>query len=559
LVTRTLCQPTWCVTDTSAFLFALTGEREANAPFDSYDPPRPRRPCAVFHALGQATQHLLSTRLLAAQAHRLPPFTAALRLGALALLLLALLFCGAAPAAPPAEAPRPHDARTYQPTLESSFAAAPGLPATFRWAGILEGAAYRIEVPQRGWNGRLLMWAHGYVGRDPRLLVEEPIMRRYLIQHGFAWAASSYHKNHYDVRAGVEDTNALAQAFANLAAANGQLLSNPHKIYIAGASMGGHVAAAAVERETLARAHHRVPYAGVLSMCGVLGDSQLFDYFAAYALAALQLAGFPAQDYPVPGWDELVPAAQGRLWTNYPTQRTEQGRRLRDLAMNLSGGARPFFAEAFADFGMQESLWHARDATLDGVLNASVVDTRAVQYRFGDPAAPMTPEEAQFNDQIARARPAPDANRLRRDGLRWIPVLAGEFDVPVLTLHTLGDLYVPLLMEQIYRRRAQAHGRGRWLVQRVVRDVGHCAFTPAEASEAFADLVRWVDGGPTPAGDDVLDPKALAAPEAGCRFTRNLGGSSDSPMSAARAAAQAHYPTCSAAPSASRTEDPSPR
>src|SRR4051794_41099770 len=42
------------------------------------------------------------------------------------------------------------------------FAALPGLPAQQLW-GVHNGAAYRVEVPSN-WNGKLVMWAHGFRG-----------------------------------------------------------------------------------------------------------------------------------------------------------------------------------------------------------------------------------------------------------------------------------------------------------------------------------------------------------------------------------------------------------
>ena len=42
---------------------------------------------------------------------------------------------------------------------------------------------------------------------------------------------------------------------------------------------------------------------------------------------------------------------------------------------------------------------------------------------------------------------------------------------------------------------------------------------PAEASTAWGDLVDWVEHGDRPAGDDVLDRAAVAAPDYGCAFT----------------------------------------
>jgi hypothetical protein len=113
------------------------------------------------------------------------------------------------------------------------------------------------------------------------------------------------------------------------------------------------------------------------------------------------------------------------------------------------------------------------------------------------------------------------ANGPRSDGLRWIPKVNGEFSIPVLSLHTLGDLYVPFVMEQVYRRRAMEKGSADRLVQRAIRGVGHCEFTYAEQATAFEALAKWEQEGTKPEGDDVLDAKKLADPNYGCKFTQN--------------------------------------
>jgi len=86
-------------------------------------------------------------------------------------------------------------------------------------------------------------------------------------------------------------------------------------------------------------------------------------------------------------------------------------------------------------------------------------------------------------------------------------------------MHTLGDLFVPFSMEQIYRRRAIEVGTDHLLVQRAIRGRGHCEFLPGEVSTAFSDLVNWVLYGVKPQGDDILNPATVAAPNFGCRFT----------------------------------------
>jgi hypothetical protein len=41
---------------------------------------------------------------------------------------------------------------------------------------------------------------------------------------------------------------------------------------------------------------------------------------------------------------------------------------------------------------------------------------------------------------------------------------------------------------------------------------------------SFVDLVKWVEAGVKPAGDDVLDPANVANPNFGCQFTSTLPG-----------------------------------
>jgi hypothetical protein len=162
---------------------------------------------------------------------------------------------------------------------------------------------------------------------------------------------------------------------------------------------------------------------------------------------------------------------------------------------------------------------------VNGILSASknVVDTQRIRYRFDAPDAVV---EA-FNASIVRSTADADANPLRSDGVRWIPRVNGEFRIPVLTLHTLGDMYVPFMMEQIYRQRATAKGNSANLVQRMIRAPGHCDFTVAEQATAFSDLVKWVETGVKPSGDDVLTAATIARPDYGCAYTDNTLGVDD--------------------------------
>ena len=428
------------------------------------------------------------------------------------------------------ESTRAQDARTFSVVqTATTFAALAGSAETDRWAGVLNNASYQIEVP-KNWNGMLVMYAHGYAGEGPNLSVSPPAIRRHLLSQGYAWAASSYSKNYYDVRAGVEDTNALAIAFVGIARQNGRTLAAPFKTYITGVSMGGHISAAAVDEENIATAVNRIRYNGAVPMCGVLGDTELFDYFAAYQTAAMQEAGMPATSWPVANWATIGPQVQAKMFTTFPTVTapTTEAMRLKQIVQNLTGGPRPLFDYAYAS-PLQATVWgtFGRDGKVNGILNEDLVSTRDIVYQLdGDPA--LSAAEQAYNASIYRVQGSAEANRLRRDGLRWIPKTNAQIKVPVVTIHTLGDMYVPFKMEQIYKRRADALGTSNLLVQRAIRGISHCDFTIAEQVAAFDAMVKWEQQGVKPEGDDVLTPAVVADPKYGCKFTNNTPSEGDS-------------------------------
>ena len=448
------------------------------------------------------------------------------RLTALALAATSFLVaCGGGDEAPVPEETRAQDSRTFTPAAPTAItfnamAAATGdvvaMSTTSRWAGVLGGADYQVEVPAN-WNGKLVMYAHGFRGTGAALTVSPPTIRRYLIQNGYAWAASSYAKNYYDVRAGVEDTNALALEFVKIAAANGRTVATPTKYFITGHSMGGHITAAAIEDEAAATAVNKVKYNGAVPMCGVLGDTELFNQFAAMQVTAQALAGLPA--YPTEKWADISALVTSTLFTTFPSVPTAQGQKYLSVLQNITGGPRPMFDLGIAFGGSFPSAYgtFGSDGTVTGILNKNVLDTNAFTYTITGDAAGST----ALNASAIKLTAAADANRLRTDGLRWIPKANGEFKIPVVSIHTLGDLFVPFSMEQVYQKRVAAKGNSAFLVQRAIRGVSHCDFTIAEQVTAFDDMIKWEGGGAKPAGDDVVTPATVAASSYGCAFTNN--------------------------------------
>ncbi len=446
-----------------------------------------------------------------------------------ALVLVPVLLLGgigapASAAAPTCAAPVPSTTQpgylVADPACETNGTPFTATPGSTVHTGIRDGAAYRIEVP-KAWNGQLVVYAHGYRGTGTVVYVDSPSLRAHYIAGGFAWAASSYQTNGYDVGQGVRDSHALIGLFREVTA------KRARSVYMTGASMGGHITAVAIEE-------HPRSFAGAMPVCGVLGDAELFDYFLDANVTAAALAGvaieFPTR--PDAGYAErwrgqvrrILPALG--LTTGRPPALTDAGRTWSEVVERRSGGERPGFAAAFAywnsvpssapapDLPFLFGLYPGLSGGTAGIAEGNLTDNRFTLYRSTDRVLP-TAAEWRLNAEVLRVAPTARPSR----GLDGVPRVDGRPSVPVLSLHDVGDLFVPFSMEQVYARRTLQNGRAKLFVSRAIRAVGHCDFTQPELRQGFDDLVRWVRGGHRPGGDAILNRRAVAAADFGCRYT----------------------------------------
>jgi hypothetical protein len=250
-----------------------------------------------------------------------------------------------------------------------------------------------------------------------------------------------------------------------------------------------------------------------MPMCGVMGDNELFDFFVNYHLVAQVLTGFDVP-FPFPSdyTSTTVPAMRALLGTPFPSTLTPLGQKFAAVVENLSGGDRPMFEQAFRFSGTGGSFLFAQGV---GFPEGRVSNVDTVFQIDSDPA--LTPEEQALNADITRVDLSPQARH--PNGLGGVPAIQGNLRIPVLSLHTLGDLFVPFSMEQIYAREVAANGDSDLLVTRAIRDINHCGFAVAEMEQGFAALVDWVVNGNKPAGDDILTPAVVAHPDFSCAFT----------------------------------------
>jgi hypothetical protein len=204
---------------------------------------------------------------------------------------------------------------------------------------------------------------------------------------------------------------------------------------------------------------------------------------------------------------------------------TEAGEQFKQLVELRSGGDRPNFDEAFTFWNSIPSggvlgnfLWDL--GTGDGTITGrpgTVIDNTDVDYQI-DLHPETNAVEADLNANIARVSQDPNGRSLH--GLANPPSVTGDLNMPVLSLHNLGDLFVPFHNEVVYAHEVEAMGKSDMLVQRAIRGVSHCGFTSGEMIEGMSDLIAWAEGGPRPAGDIVSDPAVVASGDYGCAFTR---------------------------------------
>jgi hypothetical protein len=343
------------------------------------------------------------------------------------------------------------------------------------------GALYRLVRPDN-WNGRLLIYAHGFVSRTEPVALppEADLFINLVTAQGFAIAFSSYSENGWAVKDGAQRTHQLLGIFTSTFGA-------PSRVYIGGASMGGLIAIELVEK-------YPGVFAGALPACAAAGGTRAqFDYLAN--VRALF-------DVLYPG---VLPGDAGSVATsiNPDTDVVPQA----TAAILADGGAGAATLAAVDQtplpFSNGPELVQSLVTALRGhagsfselvpqLPRSSYFDNQDVVYTspFLAPAS-----LAAINAAVGRFTASPAA--LNSMAHHYQP--SGQLVVPMLMLSTSLDPVLPGFHQRLYRDLVSAAGQSDFLVQRTVSRYGHCNFLPAEIGAAFADLVKWAEFGIPPA------------------------------------------------------------
>lgn len=328
------------------------------------------------------------------------------------------------------------------------------------------GALSLTCVPTSGWNGELVVFAHGYVPAGAPLgfynlsLPDGTYLPTLLQSQGYAFATTSYRQNGLAILEGVDDITELVAA-----------VPSALRTHLAGVSEGGLVATLLAERRPEL-------FSSAFAACGPIGSFHaqidsfgdfrvLFDYFFPNTIPGSPIAIPPAV---VAGWQSIyVPRVAVALAAN-PARALE----LMRVSRAAFDPANPATIVTTAINMLSYNVLGTNDAVLK--LGGNPFGNR-LRWYFG------SSNDLKLNLSVRRFTAAPAA----RAALAHYET-NGDLRIPVVTLHTTGDEVIPFWHELAYLPKLDLSARGRFVPIPAFR-YGHCNFTQAEVLGAFAVAV----------------------------------------------------------------------
>ncbi len=389
--------------------------------------------------------------------------------------------------------------------------------------GSIGAAKYTIEVPQR-WNGTLFLYSHGYVspgGTSSAAAAPDGPTGQWLLDGGFALAASSYSSTGWAIADALKDQMALLDYF-------GVHVGRPQRVIAWGGSLGGIITAGLIQT-------YPDRFAAALPLCGVLAGgvaSWNTGLDGAYAFKTLLAPQSQLQLVHITNPDGNLALANQLMAQVADTPAGKARMALVAAITGLPGWFSPTSPEpAAGDYAAREAaqaLWASRVDFPFEFRNRAELEQRAggnPSWNVGVDYAHQLSLSADRPEVVALYRAAGlDLNadlRALRAGANIRPdpaavayldgnvSFSGHITVPVLSLHTTGDGLVVPQDETAYGDVVRRAGGSGLLRQAFVHRAGHCAFTSAEIIAAFKVLLHRLDTG---AWDEAsLRPEALNA------------------------------------------------
>jgi pimeloyl-ACP methyl ester carboxylesterase len=343
------------------------------------------------------------------------------------------------------------------------------------------GSIYRICMPASGYNGMLVIWAHGFQDAGTPLSIPEDqvcvgdfCLPDLVNGLGFAFATNSYSKTGLAVLQGKADVRDLVNIFT---AQKGR----PAKVYLVGASEGGLITALSLEQQPGV-------FAAGLAVCGPIGDFPLqINYFGdARATFEYFFPGvIPGDPFnPDAGLIAMWPAFYESVvkpWVFNPANRHA-------LDQWAAVAMLPYDADNYlATVGqsvedvLRYSVVNLKDAA--ATIGGFPFDNMARWYSGSD-------NDLLLNILVRRLRAAPAALARMTSQYNTTGILSR----PLITMHTLRDQQVPYVHEQLYDLKTLLSG-SLWTrhLNIPIDRFEHCNFTRDEALFGFV-VMLFYDG-----------------------------------------------------------------
>jgi hypothetical protein len=343
-------------------------------------------------------------------------------------------------------------------------------PSGITEVGLLDGAAYRIDVPAH-WNHALVVFYHGYALQPVTFHIAARPESRELpfFDRHYAVIQSAYSRTGWALQQAYPETESLRRYFF-------KQYGQPTATYVVGRSMGGALVAITLELNAK-------PYLGGLDLCGAVGPTyQVMEHrFAMRAAFDVFFPGVMPRLVPVPANFEDTLADRNKVLDALranPESAT--------LMRNLTG------LHSDLDLAHDIAYWTFVVGDLQRRAGGNPFDNRNYIYTGSSPSSSSS--DFEINEKVKRypALPRARAYLMRH----YTP--NGHLSRPMLALHTIYDPIVDPSQLSLYNHQVQAAGFGDNLIQQVVDREGHCDFTEDEVGQAFDEMVRWAHGGPRP-------------------------------------------------------------
>jgi pimeloyl-ACP methyl ester carboxylesterase len=343
------------------------------------------------------------------------------------------------------------------------------------------------------WNGRLVIYAHGFVPAqaplelpsDELTLPDGTFVPNLFLSQGFAFATSSFHKNGVAIEQGAEDLNKLLQYFRSVVPPQ-----SLQKVFITGASEGGLIALLLLER-------YPGKYDAGLALCAPVGGAPdlirytydfrvVFDYFfpTVFTFPPNQPGEQPFGAVDVPEnaflfWETVyVPRIITALVTEpqAAAQLFNVTKAAIDVADPASAITTALSLSSYSIFGTNDQITTAGGIPYDNRSTTYVGSTN----------------DTALNAAVERIE---SDGRARAYARRYYQPI-GNLHAPLVTLHTTLDEVVPFQHEVDYSNLVAQKGKSAFLSILPVPRYGHCNFTSQEVFQAFALMVQQAETQP---------------------------------------------------------------